>query len=61
MRYLWLRPHRLDDSALRGRIGAVPHTPLGQALAESLRELGFALPGAPAERGEPAAARGAAN
>jgi len=32
MSYLWKRPHRLDDSALREFIGPVPHTPLDQAL-----------------------------
>jgi len=49
MRYLWQRPHRLDDGALPERIGAVPHTPLALALATSLRELGLALPGPPVE------------
>lgn len=39
LRYLWQRPHRLDDSALRALIGAVPHTPLPQALAAALAEL----------------------
>jgi len=28
MRYLWQRPHRLDDSALRALLGSVPQTPL---------------------------------
>jgi len=32
MRYLWERPHALDDTALRALIGTVPHTPLPQAL-----------------------------
>jgi nucleoside-diphosphate-sugar epimerase len=32
MRYLWERPHALDDAALRALIGHVPHTPLPQAL-----------------------------
>lgn len=36
MRYLWRRPHRLDDSRLRALIGEPPHTPIGQALAASL-------------------------
>ena len=36
MRYLWERPHALDDTALRALIGAVPHTPLGQALRVTL-------------------------
>ena len=32
MRYLWERPHALDDSGLRALIGSLPHTPLPQAL-----------------------------
>ena len=32
MRYLWERPHALDDAALRALIGTPPHTPLPQAL-----------------------------
>lgn len=39
MRYLWQRPHRLDDQPLRRLLGAVPHTPLASALAATLREL----------------------
>ena len=39
MRYLWQRPHRLRDSALRAALGSVPHTPLPQALAAALRAL----------------------
>ena len=41
MSYLWQRPHRLDDTSLRALIGTVPHTPLEQALRESLSELGL--------------------
>jgi nucleoside-diphosphate-sugar epimerase len=36
MRYLWERPHALDDVALRALIGRVPHTPLPQALRATL-------------------------
>jgi nucleoside-diphosphate-sugar epimerase len=36
MRYLWERPHALDDTALRALIGAVPHTSLPQALRATL-------------------------
>ena len=36
MRYLWERPHALDDAALRALIGAVPQTPLPQALRAAL-------------------------
>ena len=39
MRYLWERPHALDDSALRALIGSVPHTPLPQALRAALAAL----------------------
>jgi len=45
MRYLWLRPHRLDDQRLRGLIGEPPRTPLDRALAASLASvLGHAAP-----------------
>jgi nucleoside-diphosphate-sugar epimerase len=36
MRYLWQRPHALDDAALRALIGNVPHTPLARALRTTL-------------------------
>ena len=39
MRYLWERPHALDDQALRAVIGVVPRTPLPQALRSALAEL----------------------
>jgi nucleoside-diphosphate-sugar epimerase len=42
MRYLWQRPHRLDDAALRGLIGHPPHTPLQVAVSASLAALGHA-------------------
>ena len=41
MRYLWQRPHRLDDSSLRALIGPPPATPLVQALRQSLNDLGL--------------------
>ena len=44
MRYLWERPHALDDSALRALIGEVPHTPLPQALRAALTDLNLAPP-----------------
>jgi len=37
MSYLWREPHRLDGAALERLIGPVPHTPLDQALDETLR------------------------
>ena len=39
MRYLWERPHALDDAALRALITAVPHTPLPQALRHALADM----------------------
>lgn len=41
MRYLWQRPHRLDDNALCTLIGPPPATPLVQALRQSLIDLGL--------------------
>jgi len=50
MRYLWQRPHRLDDSALRDLIGELPQTPLPQALAAALAELDLLPAGTPLAR-----------
>jgi nucleoside-diphosphate-sugar epimerase len=36
MRYLWQRPHRLEDGKLRGLIGTLPCTPIDQVLRDSL-------------------------
>lgn len=44
MRYLWERPHALDDAALRSLIGAVPQTPLPVALRCALADLKITLP-----------------
>ncbi|MCO5123574.1 MAG: NAD(P)H-binding protein [Rhizobacter sp.] len=41
MRYLWQRPHRLEDAALRELIGSVPNTALPQAVAEALVDGGL--------------------
>ncbi|MEJ5999194.1 NAD-dependent epimerase/dehydratase family protein [Paucibacter soli] len=41
MRYLWQRPHALDDGELRRLIGTPPRTELALALRQSLRELGL--------------------
>lgn len=43
MRYLWQRPHALDDAGLRALIGPVPQTPLAQALRSALTELDLPL------------------
>jgi nucleoside-diphosphate-sugar epimerase len=50
MRYLWERPHALDDQALRELIGSVPHTPLPQALRSALADLHLATTTAPLAR-----------
>ena len=47
MRFLWQRPHALDDAALRALIGSVPQTPLLQALGACLVELDVPLAAAP--------------
>ncbi len=41
MRYLWNRAHTLDNHKLLGRLGNEPHTPLPQAAAQALQDLGF--------------------
>jgi nucleoside-diphosphate-sugar epimerase len=40
MRYLWKRPLRLNNAKLVRVLGAEPHTPLDQAVRESLKGLG---------------------
>ena len=57
MRYLWRRPHRLDNTALRALIGAEPHTPWNSALRQSLQALGLTRP--PARPGREPDAQGA--
>jgi nucleoside-diphosphate-sugar epimerase len=42
MRYLWQRPHRLDNTRLRALIGDEPHTAFPVALGHSLAALGMA-------------------
>ena len=44
MRYLWERPHGLDDAELRSLIGPVPQTPVPLALPAALAELKIGLP-----------------
>ncbi|MGO4579929.1 NAD(P)H-binding protein [Cupriavidus sp. 2TAF22] len=41
MAYLWKVPHAMDGSALDALVGALPRTPLGQALRTSLDQLGL--------------------
>ena len=40
MRYLWRRPLRLDNARLEALIGPEPHTPLDEAVRQSLEALG---------------------
>lgn len=40
MRYLWQRPVRLDNARLVSTLGAEPHTPLKEAVRETLAGLG---------------------
>ncbi len=47
MRYLWQRPHRLDDARLRALVGTLPATPLEAVVRGCLAALpGAAGPGA---------------
>lgn len=49
MRYLWTTPHALANDKLCALIGTEPHTPLAQALEQSLADLGLlGEPGVPA-------------
>jgi nucleoside-diphosphate-sugar epimerase len=41
LEYLWRVPHRISSEKLERAIGAIPSSPLPQAIAASLRELGF--------------------
>ena len=40
MRYLWREPLRLDNARLVAFLGAEPHTPLDEAVRETLEGLG---------------------
>lgn len=44
MRYLWRLEHRLDNARLVARLGAEPHTPLDQAVRETLVGFGCLPP-----------------
>jgi hypothetical protein len=41
MSYLRFEPHRLVSDRLEGIIGEVPHTPLDEAVAEALKDIGI--------------------
>ncbi len=43
LEYLWRVPHRISGDKLKAAIGEVPHTPLPQAIAASLRTLGYKI------------------
>jgi nucleoside-diphosphate-sugar epimerase len=42
MSYLRFEPHQLVSARLEGIIGAIPHTPLDQAVTEALKDIGIA-------------------
>ncbi|AZO45832.1 NAD-dependent epimerase/dehydratase family protein [Mesorhizobium sp. M7D.F.Ca.US.005.01.1.1] len=42
MSYLRFEPHQLASARLEGIIGAIPHTPLDQAVIEALEDIGIA-------------------
>ena len=44
MSYLWNRPHQMDDTRLQQTITNIPHTPLLQAVFQSLTESGVLAP-----------------
>jgi nucleoside-diphosphate-sugar epimerase len=44
MRYLWDTAHALDNGKLVALLGAEPHTPLPQAVAMTLKDLGLLQP-----------------
>ena len=41
LEYLWRVPHRISGDKLKAAIGDIPHTPLPEAVAASLRALGY--------------------
>ena len=43
LEYLWRVPHRISGDKLKAAIGEVPHTPLPEAIAASLRALGYKI------------------
>jgi hypothetical protein len=43
LEYLWRVPHRISGDKLKAAIGEIPHTPLPQAIAASLRAIGYRL------------------
>ena len=43
MSYLRFEPHRLVSDRLEDIIGEIPHTPLDEAVAEALKDIGISL------------------
>ena len=43
LEYLWRVPHRIAGDKLKAAIGEVPHTPLPEAIAASLRAIGYKI------------------
>ena len=52
MSYLWNSPHQMDDGKLQQTIGNVEHTPLLQAVFQSLAESGVVTSNIPISRSE---------
>jgi nucleoside-diphosphate-sugar epimerase len=50
IRYLWSTPHALDNTALERLIGGEPHTPLAEAVRQSLADEGPSQAGAGSAR-----------
>jgi hypothetical protein len=43
LEYLWQVPHQVSGDKLAAAIGDIPHTPLPDAIAASLRILGYRI------------------
>lgn len=56
MRYLWQTPHALANTKLSALIGPEPHTPLPQAVASALADLGLLTPASVSDVPAPAGA-----
>jgi nucleoside-diphosphate-sugar epimerase len=41
LEYLWRVPHQISGDKLKAAIGEIPHTPLPEAIAASLRAIGY--------------------
>ena len=50
LEYLWRVPHRISGDKLKAAIGDIPHTPLPQAIAASLRATRLQAPAVSSSR-----------